>query len=168
MCSYFVTLSLAPRQHLFCLFSLIFHFSGLEWDDSEYIDISLTYAPTNLKNELLSAFKRSGFANQSVGKYKLLPCSLGWFVNASSEDNNCKECPAGKLPLNLADNTSLIVDITSTCLCIYCYIDIDILFSSFTFIEYLPWVPEVPRPRQKSLWHPGYRVSDEVFYFLIS
>ena len=115
MCSYFFTLSLAPREHLFCLFSLIFHFSGLEQDDSKYIDISRTSAPTSVKNELMSAFKRSGFANQ-VGEYKLLPCSLGWFVNASSKDNNCKECPAGKLPLNLVDNTSLIVEITSTCL----------------------------------------------------
>ena len=106
MCSYFFPLSLATRQHLLCLFPLIFHFSGLEQDDSKYIDISRTFAPTFVINELLSAFKRSGFANQSVGEYKLLPCSLGWFVNASSEDNNCKECPAGKLPLNLADNTS--------------------------------------------------------------
>ena len=115
MCSYFFTLSLAPGYHLFCLFSLTFHFSGLEQDDSKYIDISRH--PSFVRNELLSAFKRSGFANQ-VGKYKykLLPCSLGWFVNASSEDNNCKECPAGKLPLNLADNTSLIVEITSICL----------------------------------------------------
>ena len=112
MCSYFFTLSLAPRYHLLCLFSLIFHFSGLEKDDSEYIDIPYSL----VRDDLLSAFKKSGFANQSVGKYKLLPCSLGWFVNASSEDNNCKECPAGKLPLNLADNTSLIVEITSICL----------------------------------------------------
>ena len=111
MCSYFFTLSLATRQHLLCLFSLIFHFSGPEQDDSEYIDISSIRV-----FGLLSAFKKSGFANQSLGYYKLLPCSLGWFVNASSEDNDCKECPAGKLPLNLADNTSLIVEITSICL----------------------------------------------------
>ena len=55
----------------------------------------------------MPAFEQSGFANQSLGKYKLLPCSLGWFVNASSEANNCIECPAGKLVLSLADNTSL-------------------------------------------------------------
>ncbi|CAH3141911.1 unnamed protein product, partial [Porites evermanni] len=64
---------------------------GLEQDDSKYIDFSDSWVPP----DLLSAFKKSGFANQSVGEYKLLPCSLGWFVNASSEDNNCKECPAG-------------------------------------------------------------------------
>ena len=112
MCSYFFTLSLAPGYHLFCLFSLTFHFSGLEQDDSEYIDIQGSL----VRDELLSAFKKSGFANQSVGEYRLLPCSLGYFVNASSEDNNCIECPAGKLPLNLADNTSLIVEIISICL----------------------------------------------------
>ena len=60
-----------------------------------------------MKDQLLPAFKQSGFANQSLGKYKLLPCSLGWFVNASSEANNCIECPAGKLVLSLGDNTSL-------------------------------------------------------------
>ena len=57
--------------------------------------------------ELLPAFKQSGFANQSLGYYKLLPCTLGWFVNASSEANECVECPAGKLLLSLTDNTSL-------------------------------------------------------------
>ena len=60
-----------------------------------------------MKDQLLPAFKQSGFANQSLGKYKLLPCSLGWFVKASSEANNCTECPAGKLVLCPTDNTSL-------------------------------------------------------------
>ena len=60
-----------------------------------------------MKDYLLPAFKKSGFANQSLGKYKLLPCSLGWFVNASSEANKCIECPAGKLVLSPTDNTSL-------------------------------------------------------------
>ena len=54
-----------------------------------------------MKDQLLPAFKQSGFANQSLGKYKLLPCSLGWFVNASSEAKKCIECPAGKLVLSL-------------------------------------------------------------------
>ena len=113
LCSYFFTLSLALDSTYFVFFLLFFYFSNPEQDDSEYIDISdFAWIPG-----LLSAFKKSGFAIQSVGQYKLLPCSLGWFVNASSEDNNCKECPAGKLPLNVADNTSLIVEITSTCLC---------------------------------------------------
>ena len=60
-----------------------------------------------LKEQLQAAFKKSGFANQSLGNYKLLPCSLGWFVNASSEANKCIECPAGKFLLSLTDNTSL-------------------------------------------------------------
>ena len=70
------------------------------------IDIS-SFKPPWLRDQLLPVFKQSGFANQSLGKYKLLPCSLGWFVNASSEANECIECPAGKVLLSLADNTSL-------------------------------------------------------------
>ena len=57
--------------------------------------------------QLRLAFKQAGFANQSLGYYKLLPCTLGWFVNAYSEANECVECPAGKLLLSLTDNTSL-------------------------------------------------------------
>ena len=60
-----------------------------------------------MKDQLLPAFKQSGFANQGLGKYKLLPCSLGWFVKASSEAKKCTECPAGKLVLCPTDNISL-------------------------------------------------------------
>ena len=83
-----------------------------------------------MKDDLLPAFKKSGFANQSLGKYILLPCSLGWFVNASSEANKCIECPAGKLVLSLTDNTSLNRGDS---------LDMDILLSLFNanFIEYL-------------------------------
>ena len=63
--------------------------------------------PDDVRHQLLWAFKQSGFANQIPGSYKLLPCTLGWFVNASSEANECVECPAGKLHLSLTDNTSL-------------------------------------------------------------
>ena len=103
MCSYFILYHWSLDSDYFFLLLLIYHFSGLGHDDSKYIDISRSRA----KEHLLSAFKQSGFANQSLGKYKLLPCSLGWFVNASSEANNCIECPAGKLLLSLTDNTSL-------------------------------------------------------------
>ena len=82
-----------------------------------------------MKDDLLPAFKKSGFANQSLGKYKLLPCSLGWFVNASSEDSKCIECPAGKFIVSLTDNTSLNRGDS---------LDMDILLSLFNanFIEY--------------------------------
>ena len=82
-----------------------------------------------IKEQLLAAFKKSGFANQSLGKYKLLPCPLGSFVNASSEANKCIECPAGKLVLSLTDNTSLNRGDS---------LDMDILLSLFNvnFIEY--------------------------------
>ncbi|CAH3118332.1 unnamed protein product, partial [Porites lobata] len=68
---------------------------GVGHDDSEYIDVSSFTEWSWINDQLLPAFKQSGFANQSLGKYKLLPCSLGWFVNASSEGNKCIECPAG-------------------------------------------------------------------------
>ncbi|CAH3199086.1 unnamed protein product, partial [Porites evermanni] len=68
---------------------------GVGHDDSEYIDVSSFTEWSWINDQLLPAFKQSGFANQSLGKYKLLPCSLGWFVNASSEANKCIECPAG-------------------------------------------------------------------------
>ena len=52
------------------------------------------------KQALLEAFRRAGFANQTQGEIKLLPCPLGTFVNKSvsgSDDLKCLECPAGKL-----------------------------------------------------------------------
>ena len=63
---------------------------------------------------LLFAFKRAGFANQSIDEYKLLPCSLGTFVNAFSKDPKCLECPAGNF-LNSCDmrvTYFLIIQIT--------------------------------------------------------
>ena len=103
LCAAIFSLSLALDSDYLSFYFLIFHFSGLGHDDSEYIDISQMYA---VRDQLLSAFKRSGFANQSLGYYKLRPCSLGWFVNASSAVNKCIECPAGKVLLSLAENTS--------------------------------------------------------------
>ena len=72
-------------------FFLIFLFSGPGQNENELIDIS-DYRGLS---DLLLAFKQAGFANQSIDEYKLLPCSLGTFVNASSKDPQCLECPAG-------------------------------------------------------------------------
>ena len=102
MCSYFFLYHWSLDSDYFFLL-IIFHCSGLGHGDSEYIDIS----GSSVRNQLRLAFILSGFANQSVGDDKLLPCSLGWFVNASSEVNKCIECPAGKLLLSLTDYTSL-------------------------------------------------------------
>ena len=78
------------RPTIFSFF-LIFLFSGPGQNDTEVIDISdYWFLP-----ELLLAFKQAGFANQSIDEYKLLPCSLGTFVNASSKNPKCLECPAG-------------------------------------------------------------------------
>ena len=46
--------------------------------------------------DLLLSFRQSGFSSASIeDKHKLLPCSLGTFVKASSKDPKCLECPAG-------------------------------------------------------------------------
>ena len=81
---------LISRPIIFSFF-LIFLFSGPGWNKNELIDIS------NYRgfSDLSLAFKQAGFANQSIDEYKLLPCSLGTFVNASSKDPKCLECPAG-------------------------------------------------------------------------
>ena len=78
--------------HNFC-----FYIRGLGQDDSEHIDISdiVVSKGGSSKNRILAAFKKSGFAKQSDG-YKLLPCELGTYVNASAETIKCTECPAGK------------------------------------------------------------------------
>lgn len=80
---------------LFCLFS------GLGQGDSEYIDIDQSPAileGTQIEARLAESFGRAGFANRTYGKQKLLPCSVGTFVNSSVSDPNelkCVECPAG-------------------------------------------------------------------------
>ena len=81
---------LISRPIIFSFF-LIFLFSAPGWNKNELIDIS-DYRGLS---DLSLAFKQAGFANQSIDDYKLLPCSLGTFVNASSKDPKCLECPAG-------------------------------------------------------------------------
>ena len=85
----------------------------------------------DVRHLLLLAFKQSGFANQIPGSYKLLPCTLGWFVNASSEAKKCIECPAGKLDLSLTDNIFKSLNRGDS-------VDMDNLLSLFNenFIEY--------------------------------
>lgn len=76
-------------------------FSGLGQGDSEYIDIEQSPAimeGIQIQARLAESFGRAGFANRTYGKQKLLPCSVGTFVNSSVSDPNelkCVECPAG-------------------------------------------------------------------------
>ena len=91
-------LSFASLLSIYLFFCV---FSGLGQDENEYIDIS------GVKDEdreiLFEAFGRAGFAHQTHGKYKLLPCTLGTFVNQTvrnSNDLKCLECPAGKVVLS--------------------------------------------------------------------
>ena len=95
----FIILLLPVRCDL--LLFLICCFSGVGQDDSKYIDVS-NYS--FVRYTLLLAFQQAGFANRARGEYKLLPCSLGTFVNSSSNDPNalkCLECPAGNFFRNL-------------------------------------------------------------------
>ena len=80
--------------HNFC-----FYIRGLGQDDSEYSVISDVVNSEKdywVRKQLLAAFKQAGFANESAGSNKLLPCEVGTYVNASAETVNCIECPAGK------------------------------------------------------------------------
>ena len=80
--------------HNFC-----FYIRGLGQKDSEYSvisDIVTSEKDGWVSYQIKAAFKRSGFAKESVGRYELLPCEFGTYVNASAETIKCIECPAGK------------------------------------------------------------------------
>ena len=91
---------LIPRRLIcFTFFLIFFSFRGPGQEDTEFIDISY-YQHSFFIKDLLLAFKQSGFASASnESEYKLLPCSLGTFVKASSKDPTCLECPAGNFSL---------------------------------------------------------------------
>ena len=80
--------------HNFC-----FYIRGLGQNDSEYSvisDIVNSETAWFVRDQIKAAFKQSGFAKEGVGRYKLLPCEFGTYVNASAEIISCIECPAGK------------------------------------------------------------------------
>ena len=83
----------------FSLHNFCFYLRGLAQNDSEYSVISDIVTSEKypwLRDPLLAAFKQSGFAKEGVGRYELLPCEFGTYVNASAETIKCIECPAGK------------------------------------------------------------------------
>ena len=89
-----------PHRLVRFTFFLIFFFRGPGQEDTEQIDIS-DYSRAFFGKDLLLAFRQSGFASASnESEYKLLPCSLGTFVKASSKDPKCLECPAGNFSLS--------------------------------------------------------------------
>ena len=84
---------------IFLFIIFVFYIRGLGHNDSEYSVVSDIVISENdflVQEQILAAFKRSGFANESGGRYKLLPCEFGTYVNASAETIKCIECPAGK------------------------------------------------------------------------
>ena len=90
-----------PHRLICFTFFLIFFFRGPGQDDTGQIDISYYRYYGSAGKDLLLAFRQSGFASASnESAYKLLPCSLGTFVKASSKDPKCLECPAGNFSLS--------------------------------------------------------------------
>ena len=80
-------------------FPYCLHFSGIQGNYSEFIDIS--DLENTLQGFLLrNVFLRAGFADESAGNYKLRPCPLGTFLDSSHTDPKCKSCSAGKLKHN--------------------------------------------------------------------
>ena len=67
----------------------------MQENKSEFIDIS--NLDSTERNNVRKTFVRSGFADDQLGKDKLLPCPLGTFVDSSLTDPDCKYCSAGKL-----------------------------------------------------------------------
>mgnify|MGYP006964533627 CR=1 FL=1 len=83
------------RLKISTAFLFYFYFSGVKENESEFIDISKLGWPEN--QNVRKTFVRSGFADDSSGKYKLRPCLLGTFADISLTDPKCKKCSAGKL-----------------------------------------------------------------------
>ena len=75
-------------------FLLYFHFSGVQEDESEFIDIS--NVDLLVGDNVRKKFVRSGFADKRSDKNELRPCPLGTFVDSSLTDPHCKNCSAGK------------------------------------------------------------------------
>ena len=71
------------------------HFSGIQKNKSEFIDISYL-RDTKEREELRYFFLRVGFADESAGTYKLRPCPLGTSVDTLRGTPTCKNCSAGK------------------------------------------------------------------------
>ena len=79
------------------LLSPISIFSGVQENESEFIDISKLAIPNGAIRSIRETFVRSGFAENSFGYYKLRPCPLGTFADSFQTHPRCKNCPAGKL-----------------------------------------------------------------------
>ena len=89
MCSYFFSIISSYLITDFSFYNFCFYIRGLG-------DFVISEKDYWVKKQMQAAFKQSGFANQSVDRYKLLPCEVGTYVNASAENIKCTECPAGK------------------------------------------------------------------------
>ena len=83
----------------FFSFPYYLHFSGIQENEPEFIDLS-DLRNTGVEGLLMRlAFLAVGFADDSAGTYKLRPCPLGTFVDISRTDPTCKNCSAGKLDI---------------------------------------------------------------------
>ena len=74
-------------------FNFQFHFSGAQRNMEEFIDIRSVVNQTEVREGLRIMFLHSGFANESNGGYRLLPCATGTFVNSSERAPKCQKMP---------------------------------------------------------------------------
>ena len=91
----FIIIIIIVIIYSFFSFAYRLHFSGVHGGSSEFVDIS-DLTDQYLKFLVRGVFVRSGFANKTMDD-KLGPCPLGTFVDSSSADPSCQQCPAGKL-----------------------------------------------------------------------
>ena len=99
MCTYFFSIISSYLITDFSFYNFCFYIRGLGQNDSEYsviYDFVISEKDYWVQKQMLAALKQSGFANESLGRYKLLPCEVGTYVNVSAENIKCTECPAGK------------------------------------------------------------------------
>ena len=90
MCVFFCFLSF-----FLSFFPYYLHFSGIQKNKSEFIDISYLRDWAE-REKLRFIFIRAGFADESAGNYKLRPCPLGTSVDTLRAKPTCKNCSAGK------------------------------------------------------------------------
>ena len=118
MCTYFFSVISSYLVIDFSFYNFCLYIRGLGQNDSEHSVISDIISGNNywVREQIRAAFKQSGFANESAGYYKLLPCEFGTYVNTSAETIKCIECPAGKFIRSLWKLHNYIVGI----ICLHC------------------------------------------------
>ena len=134
MCTYFFSIISSYLVIDFSFYNFCFYIRGLGQSDSEHSVISDIISGNNywVREQIRAAFKQSGFAHESVDRYKLLPCEFGTYVNTSAETIKCIECPAGKFIRSLWKLHNYIVGI----ICLHCQSALCSLRFKGTYMQY--------------------------------